>query len=212
MKLNLNIDINTPVLNTMGRQMSYILQRTINGCLVKGQAKQRAHMEEAFTIRRKPFMKQGVKINKFAKRNDLVGEISMDPPGDRDDIFTKFEKGGQKKPTAGRNIAIGVLGSPVRRSDRTVIKAVDRPRALLAGSQKGKTARTAFVIPGEAGKPSKIFVRRGKKDPELAYILKPVVPIPATLKFVETITKEIERVKHAEFMDAVAYATRTARK
>jgi hypothetical protein len=194
------------------KQVAYALSVAINESMKRAQTKERAHLAEVFTIRRKTFVNQSVKITQFAKKNTLLGEIAMDPPGQKaDDLFNKFELGATKKPIGGRNLAIPVLGSPIRKSKRTIVKPEDRPRALLSGSQRGKRSRFAFLKPAEGNKPAEIFLRIGKQV-KLAYVLKPEVPTPPVLKFVDTVTAEINRVWPEEFDKAWTKALATARK
>ena len=197
------------------RQVPFALSKAINATLIKAQAKQRAHMAAEFTIRRKPFMERSVKITRFAKKASLIGELAIASPGDRSDIFAKFEQGGTKRPKDGHSLAIPIVGSPVKRSTKTVVLAKNRPRALLDRAQttnkRGKAVGGAFLRPAKDGKPGMIFMRtaRGLK---LAYVLEPAVPIKPELHFVDTVTKSIDQTWEQDFAEALANALSTARK
>jgi hypothetical protein len=211
--LRVSIETNTPALTNGAKQIPFALAGAINASVKKAQAKQIAHMQGAFTIRRPTFLKQSVKITQFAKKNTLSATLAIDSPGDSDDIFAKFEKRTIKKPTKGTNLAIPIVGSPIRRSERSIVKTIDKPRALLSGSQKGKGARTAFLKPGEGNEPGQIFIKRGAKGkPQLAYVLRPYVPLKPILTFEKIVTDEVERTFSSEFAKSFAHAIATAKK
>lgn len=221
--LKVSIDTRTPALTAGAKQVPFALSKAINASLITAQQKQLAHMGQAFTIRRPQFAKLSVKITKFAKKLSPSGEIAIDPPGDRDDIFAKFEKGGIKKPRQGRTLAIPITGSPVKKTSRSVVSDQNRPKALLSGAKQittrtGKTRDVrraksfggAFLRPAEGNKPGAIFIRQGK-DLKLAYTLQPQAPIKPTLDFERIVTTSIRSTFAEDFDREFANAIRTAR-
>jgi hypothetical protein len=202
------------------KQVGFAMSKAINTALVTAQKKQLAHMQGEFTLRRPQFAKLSVKVTKFAKKSSLVGELAIDPPGDRDDIFAKFEKGATKKPTRGTALAIPITGSPVKRSAKSIVAEKNRPRALLSGATTSKSGKViaraksfggAFLIPGKDGEPGAIFIRQGKKI-HLAYTLERKAWIKPRLDFVDTVTKSIGETWEGDFAREFANAMRTARK
>lgn len=215
--LKITLGVNAPALTHGADQIPFALARAVNAALVTAQAKQRAHMAAEFTVRRKAFMDRSVKITRFAKKGAPVGEIAIASPGGRD-IFEKFERGGTKRPKDGRNLAIPIVGSPVKRTDRAIVQAKNRPRALLdamqpsqQGVKRAKSFGGAFLRPAKDGKPGAIFMRVGKKV-KLAYVLEPTVPIAPELKFEDTITKSVRETFASDFEREFAHALKTARK
>lgn len=218
--LKITLDAKTPALTNGGKQVPFALGKAINASLVTAQKKQLARMATEFTLRRPQFAKLSVKITQFAKKTNPVGVIAIDPPGDRDDIFAKFEKGGTKRPRSGKNIAIPITGSPVKRSQRSIVAEKNRPKALLSGATttsrgkvitRAKSFGGAFLIPAHDGKAAGIFIRHGKKV-KLAFTLKPTVELKPELHFEDTITQSVRSTFGDDFEREFAKAIATARK
>lgn len=222
--LKITLDRSTPALTNGASQIPFALGKAINASLVTAQKKQLERMARDFTIRRPQFAKLSVKITQFAKKANPVGIIAIDPPGDRDDIFAKFEKGGVKRPRTGKDLAIPITGSPVKRTARSVIAEKNRPKALLSGAttittrtgrvkeiKRAKSFGGAFLIPAHDGKPGGIFIRAGKKI-QLAYTLQPKAEVKPQLHFEDTITKSVRDTFASDFDREFANALRTARK
>lgn len=222
--VKVTIDAKTPMLTEGGKQVPFALSKAINASLITAQKKQLAHMAGEFTLRRPQFAKLSVKITQFAKKTNPVGTIAIAPPGDRADIFAKFERGGTKRPKDGKNLAIPITGSPVKRTARSIVSDQNKPKALLSGaanvtSRTGKVKNVrraasfkgAFLKPAMDGKPAMIFMRQGKRV-KLAYVLEPSVPIKPELDFVSTITDSVNRTFREDFEREFANALKTARK
>lgn len=216
--LRVSIDSNAPFLKGGEKQIPFSLSKAINASLVTAQKAQLARMGREFTIRRPQFAKLSVKIVKFAKKASLTGEIAIDPPGDRDDIFAKFEQGGTKKPT-GRFLAIPITGSPVKKTARTIVAEKNRPKALLSGQthtaqgapiKRAKSFGGAFFLPPRDGKAAGIFIRAGKKV-KLAYTLQPKAELKPELHFVDTITHSVRDTFSEDFAREFAKAVKTAK-
>lgn len=220
--LKITLDTKTPALTSGASQVPFALSKAINASLITAQKKQLARMARDFTLRRPQFAKLSVKITQFAKKTNPVGEIAIHPPGDRADIFAKFELGGIKRPKDGHDLAIPIVGSPVKRSARSVISAQNRPRALLSGANtvtaRGKSKQVkraksfggAFLRPAKDGKPGAIFIRQGSKI-KLAYVLEPEAAIKPELHFEDTITQSVQQTFSSDFEREFANALRTAR-
>lgn len=218
--LKITLDTSTPALTSGAKQVNFALAEAINASLTTAQKRQRSHMAQAFTLRRKRFADLAVKITQFAKKGAPVGVIAMDPPGTAsDDIFNKFEKGGRKRPKAGHSIAVPIVGSPVLKTKRSIVAEKNRPRTLLSGAQttpsgkqvkRAKSFGGAFLRPAKDGNPGAIFVRtpRGLK---LAYSLVPDEPIQPTLAFEDTITKSVRDTFAQDFEREFANALKTAK-
>jgi hypothetical protein len=222
--LRVSIDANAPMIQRGERQIPFALQKAVNASMITAQQKQLKRMATVFTLRRPQFAKLSVKITKFAKKFDPVGEIAISPPGGRADIFAKFEQGGLKKPRDGHNLAIPIIGSPVKRTKTSIVAVQNRPRILLGGDsqvtdrtgkvrgvKRGKTFGGAFIRPAKDGKPAMIFVRQGKKL-KLAYVLEPEAQIKPELDFVETITDSVKRTFSSDFTREFADAVAKSRK
>ena len=161
-------------------QLPFAASKAINDLLIQGQSDQLAQMNDVFTIRRQAFAKRSIKIEQFAKKENLQGIIGVVPVGSFD-AFTKFEKGGTK--TGSGNIAVP---SRFIQPDRSrLITKTKKPR-VLKNSFKGQTS---------SGTPS-INVRIGKGKNEkirAAFFLKPSVRIKPMLFFDETVRRSVDR-------------------
>lgn len=221
--LSVRTTIDTSKLDTAGKQTAFAMSKAINAVLLKAQTAERTRMAQTFTIRRKQFAERAVKITQFAKKTTLVGEIAIAPPGDRADIFAKFEAGGTKRPKDGHSLAIPVTGSPVKRTAKSVVADKNRPRALLSNAQtvqsRGKTKQVkraksfggAFLRPAKDGKPGAIFIRT-PKGLQLAYILEPSAPLKPELHFTDTVTATVTKEWVPTFEQEFAHALATAKK
>jgi hypothetical protein len=222
--LTIDVHIDDSALTEIGKQVPFAMFKAMNATMLKAQARQRARMRSIYTIRRPSFLNLAVKITEFAKKNSLVTELAIAPPGDREDVYAKFEAGGVKRPLRGKDIAIPVTGSPVKRNRTSIVADENKPRALLAGLSE-VTTRTgrvkqvkradsfggAFIKPASGGKEAVIFIRRGRHL-VLAYRLEPEVPIDHSLKFEETVTREYVKDFPAEWEQAMNAAIASARR
>lgn len=192
------------------RQLPFAAARMVNTLTLKAQEAERARIQQQFTLRRPDFvLKQGVKvIGGFATKDRPSTLLGADPKAD---FLAKFERGGVKRPRDGRSLA---LPEGVRRNARDIVTAANRPRRLL------ERRRKVFVVkPGDARAAAKhlppgIYERvGGKRAPALRflYALEPAVKIDDRLRFVETIVESVRANLGAAWVDAMAYALRTAR-
>jgi hypothetical protein len=223
--LSIDIEIDDSRLLEVGRQVPFAMYKAMNNSMVKAQLRVRGRMRAIYTIRRPRFLELTTKITQFAKKDLLVTELAISPPGStvpsgREDIFEKFETGGIKKPHAkNHHIAIPVLGSSVKRTRTAIVADENRPRALLDNPAQLVSSRTgkvkdvkrtkafggAFIRPAQDGKSPVIFIRRGRHL-ELAYVLKPDVPIKDNLKFEDTASAAFIKDFPTEFRNQLARA------
>ena len=180
--MNVNVKIDSRALEKslgdFAGQTNYILMKTINDTMVDAQKSVISRANDVFTIRRQQFLKQTMKITKFAKKDNLTGVFEVaDVGGSKTaDVYGKFEMGGTKRPF--RSSSVAVPTQFIKPSTSRVISKTKRP-STLKNSWKGTT---------KAGKPA-IMQRRGKGKREkvnVAYMLKPSVRIDNRLRFTET--------------------------
>jgi hypothetical protein len=73
----LRLDLPRELLAREARQIPFAMANAINDVLLTGQAQERQLLGERFTLRRKPFLQQSVKMLRFAKKGALVGELAI---------------------------------------------------------------------------------------------------------------------------------------
>ncbi len=139
--IRFDVKVSTASLDLAARRMPRAISDAIVDTLTAGQTIQRREMATRFTIRRKVFADQSVKITEFPRRDRLTGVLAIAAPGrtpsDRADIFGKFERGGTKRPRGGRSIAVPIVGSPAKRTARTLLRDAWRPSSLLENGVPG---------------------------------------------------------------------------
>lgn len=183
MKIGINIRNAKAIkfLDNAARQMPFIQASAINSTLILAQKEQRDLMEKNFNIRRPKFKDLSIKIKPFANKRTLKGTISIDPPGgSKNDVFSKFEKGGNITAFGGGRKAIPTSTVQPDR-DRVIVRS-KRPRRLR---ESGKSFvlelknRKSFIVK---------LVGRGKsKALAFLYQLKKPVRIDPRLEFRKTI-------------------------
>lgn len=190
----------TKALGQFEDQAPFILQTAINNTLKDVQEANISRINDRFTVRRQRFVKNSVKISKFAKKNDLTGIIEIADIGGKKtkDIFGKFETGGVK-PATGR---VAVPTDYIQPSKGRVITQARRPRNL----------KNSFIqnINGK----DMVMQRKGRGKKEtinVAYVLKDSVRVDARLGFVDTGMKTIDRVGSTHLEAAINRALKTAR-
>jgi hypothetical protein len=184
-------------LGVFRNQAPYILQTAINKTLLDAQKDIRTGINDRFTVRRQTFVKNSVKITRFAKKTDLTAVIEIADVGGRKtrDILEKFETGGVKR-TTGR---VAVPTSYVQPAKNRVITASRRPRNL-------KHSFKQRIRGNEV-----IMQRYNRRQVRVAYILKDTVRVDNRLGFVDTGMMTIGRVANRHLSDAITTALRTAR-
>lgn len=167
----------------MQQQVPFTNSTAINACAVNAQTDIRAHMHDAFTIRRSSFMDRTIKISKFAKKTDQEAIVTVSPPGGvAPDFLTRHEDGGTMTP---RGNSFAIPTDEIRPNINTVISKGKRPRNLPG----------AFVKKNKAGKPMLMYVKGRGKNRKLvaAYLLQRSITLKPRLKFEETGLASINR-------------------
>lgn len=112
------------------RQAPYALSQSLNDTAKLFQYRQREHMHGIFTVRRKAWVDNSVKIRPedFATKRKLVATVRIESPGNgnRSDILGKFETQTVKRPQ-GTSLAIPV---GARRNSSDIVPQSARPKAF----------------------------------------------------------------------------------
>lgn len=150
-------------------QVPYALSRAINTTMLEAQAAQRAAQHDRFITRRRQWMDRSVKLKPFASKRQLTATLSIDPPGGRADILTKFEDGGTKRAQSGRL----AVPDAARTTPRQVVPRSRRPKAFgfrLHGTGPHATvftgAKRTFMVQrpdGTGGIYQRTGARKGKR-------------------------------------------------
>lgn len=205
--MNVNVKIDSRALEkSLGEfkgQMPFILMKTINDTMIDAQKSVISRANDVFTIRRQQFLKQSMKITKFAKKDDLTGVFEVADIGNSKtaDVFEKFQVGGNKRPFRSSNVAIPTTF--IKPTASRVISKTKKP-SLLKNSFRGKTKSGADAIYQRKGKGKKETVR-------VAYVLKPSVRIDKRLRFNETGLATINRQFNINADRAISKALSTAK-
>jgi hypothetical protein len=209
------------LLDKLTKQFPYAVSRAINETMKKGQRQIQMGLHRAFTLRRETFMLRTIKIAQFAKKDALIGVIGVDPARD---FLAKFEEGGRKYPK-GSALTVPVN---VRRTKSDIVVKSMRVRSLgltahrtAAGAVQLKGLHRTFAVKGPTG--GAILQRVGRKpkggtlSEEIAggsvrilYAFKRSVPIPANLKFMESMNDALALWQET-FAKEFDNALRTAR-
>lgn len=209
-------------------QLPYATSVAINRTALKGQEKEREHMEDVFTVRNDRFLRRSVKIKPFSSKRSLAARVMIDSPGGRD-IFEKFEEGGTKRPQ-GRSLTVpreklrtrtGRVRARerLRRLDLRLVTPQGRHAPVFSRKGTGiyKGRRRTFMI-RESGGRGLVFRRTGPGAPgtfqgtELLWVLTPEGEIQPSLKFAKNIRGVVEDVFDKEFSKAFDQALRTAQR
>lgn len=140
--VDLSVKVSDLSLRLAGKNLNRAMSDSIVDVLKLAQQAVIAHAVSVFTIRRRSFLNQSIKITEFPKATKLVGEIGVrnpnSAPADRANVLGKFEIGGTKRSRAEGLIAVPITGSPVKPKARSIIKPQFRPVALLLGTRQGQ--------------------------------------------------------------------------
>ncbi len=212
--IRLDVTVDTASLEQAGSRLPRAISDGLTDTLKVAQGKQRARMQERFTIRRPAFLNQSVKITLFPRRDRLTGELAIAAPNsappDRANVFGKFERGGLKRPRDGGFLAVPIVGSPAKRTKRSPVRDAWRPSSLLENGVPGggrayiETRNGVRVLLGEVKAtnapigPKLPRKRKGQPAPVLRqvrplYLFIKSAPIPRTLAFVPGVTRDIQR-------------------
>lgn len=201
-------------------QMPFATAKAINGVALNAQKVQRRHQRDIFEVRNTRFMDRAVRIRRgeFATKRNPRAIIRIDPPGDRDDILTKFETERRKTPFSGSRLAVPVNAKRTktgRISKRTRFNPDEftlhgeGPRAKVL--RNAKRRQFAVLYPGGAGFVFQRKGRRGATTLELLHVFRPEVPITPNLNFVRNVEVTVSGTWADEFGAAFDLAVSTAR-
>lgn len=196
-------------------QLPFATSLGINSTARDFQAAQRAHMAEAFTIRR-PFLLQAVKIKPFSTKQSLEAVVRIDPPGGaaRADIITRHEEDAERSPQSGGTLAVP---SEARPSPTALVPKQLLPKRLGLRGQgsvlRGK--QRTFLARGPDGRGG-IFQRTGPgshgtfRGTRKLFALTGPTPLDQRLNFFETAETVIPKVWPDNFANAWNRALETA--
>jgi hypothetical protein len=143
--LQTQIDEAVAALDTVRRdQLPFAISLAVNRSAIAGQQAERAHILQAFTVRRNPGTPQRpgavlrtVKIEKYDfanKRNPTAFRISIDATrtksGGRRDYLAKFEEGGEKTAADDMVAPIAIPSKALRPNFRDLVAAKFYPQNL----------------------------------------------------------------------------------
>lgn len=221
-------------------QVPFALSKALNQTARDFQKEERESIEEHFSLRRKAWARQNVKIRPEdnATKKKLEAVVRLEAPGDpgRSDILGKFEEGGQKHARSGGQLAVPVIS--VKASP-----AKQRPRSYEFESVSGmmwKGNRRTFMLLGGGGGNQGIYQRVGRigrkrKDGvrgkgagrrmvseihgrttrdmniRLLFKFKGAVPVDKRLKWGELSGKVAKERMTGNFEQSLAHAIKTAR-
>lgn len=134
------------------RQVPFALSNALNDTAKLFQYREREHISDVFTVRRKAWVDNSVKVTEFATKRKLSATVAIQSPGngDRSDILGKFETQTSKTPAkGGKSIAVpmdakrlssGILADSARPKAFN-FKRVGGQRALNHGHSTNKSIR-----------------------------------------------------------------------
>ena len=189
----------------LAADMPWVLQNTINTILKGAQQEQFNTMRKNFTIRNEAFMKFSVRLQ-FANKQNQSGRIFIADLGGKQtsDIWKKFEGGGTKTPTKGKNIAVPTQAAWNNRGrpkpQRNKPRNLDRSFVIKRGG-------TTFIA-NRIGNRSRLTGSGTDANIRLMYILTKSVRIPDRLHFYDTILPYVNRNFNSTALDALQYSAR----
>ncbi len=190
----------------------------------------RAHLAEAFTIRR-PWVLQGITIPRFSDKRDvpMTVSVAIDP---QRAFLAKFEAGGLKRGSA--TLPIAIPTTALRASFSAVPPLAFYPKNLRLVARRGATE----ILPAQShvtrrgvtqiqGKQRTFVLDQtmfgvavagvyqrigpGPHDIRLLWSFKQQIPIPARLRFEATALATVEATWPRAYQAAWEQAVRTAR-
>jgi hypothetical protein len=195
------------------RQIPFAMMKTINETAEDGQAEEQELVARKFTLRRPTFVLNTVKINRgeFATKDNLRAIVRIDPERD---VLSKFEDDGEKSAMfAGHALAIPI---EAKRSKQDIVQNSMRPRALQltqvfskSSDKIAKGVKGTFMIQHADGTGG-IYQRVGSTI-HLLFTLKPRVPLPKSLAFVDTFKRVCAERMPINWTKWIAEAIRTAK-
>lgn len=188
-------------------QVPYALKEAVRWTALDFQEEQREHMDDIFEVRRR-WVLWAVKITQWPKKSEPVAIVAIDPPGDRDDILTKFETEEVKLPRSGSRLAVPIdaprTGTGVLRGARSAKGPIGRfnfERIPGTNVFRGDKGTVMILQPGGRGvilqrtsRSSSIGAHRRGNDPSLKtlFVFTPRVSIEPELNFRENAARTVK--------------------
>nr|WP_320132350.1 hypothetical protein [uncultured Holophaga sp.] len=218
-------------LKNVPKQVAWAAMKAINQVALKIQEDQRAEMNKEFTIRKAAFMRNRIKMFRFAKTNqdEIYAEVGIDSNVKGAKLLlARFEKGGKKTNEEGHGILPGTVpipltGAKARPEFRKSVPVAYRLQNLGLRSvlrRKGSGAaiignKHTFVLPTNRGE--YVLMQRGPggrtngPDPDISplYLFRNNVPIPKLLKFLSQAKALAGYMLPRVFKRWLQYASRT---
>ena len=203
MYIKANFDPIIKSIDGLKADMPWVIQNTINNTLKGAQQAQYETMRKNFTIRNETFLKYSERLQ-FANKQTQMGRIFIGDIGGKQtsNIWNKFEGGGTKIPTRGKNVAV-----PTE-------QAWGNKNRPLPQRNKPRNLNRSFVI--KKGTSTFIATRKGKRsrldgsgndaNVKLMFYLTPSVRIPDKLHFYSTIIPYINANAGRFADDALQYS------
>lgn len=158
--MRIDVQIDTRQLDLRMRQaqrnLVYSTVQALNDTAKEIQRKQRAALATEITVRKKQFMANTIKIFEFAnvRQSRLYAVVGLDSRGGKL-ILPMLETSGRKQPMVGKNVAIPLTGTKVRRSFKNPVAsklAFDKldfqQHTTAGGHTQWKGKEKTFLIPG----------------------------------------------------------------
>lgn len=136
------------------KNLAISTSQAINAVVKDVQREERIRMDRIFTLRRAGFMYRAIKIFAFsnAKQGRPFAEIGVDRKQRL--LLGMFEKGGQRLPMKGKNVAVPLTGSAARPTAKSIIpepftftKMKFKRAASSTGQPQWKGQNKTFLIP-----------------------------------------------------------------
>lgn len=190
-------------------QLPYALAKAVNDVTLEARDFLKDRNRQAFIIRR-PWVLNGWRVKLATKRMDPIkATLWLDPSRD---FLGKFQDGGTKQSRTGKALAVPI---EARKSPKAIVPAALRIRALqlrahrtASGKVQLKGVDGSFVAKGKAF--TLVLQRKGGTVRTL-YVFKRSVPIPASLRFYETVGAYVRNEWPGIMGNALAHAIRNAR-
>lgn len=176
--ININTQNVVKALRNQAADMKWVNQNLVNDLLKGARTAQETHMRSAFTIRNQSFLKNSLKITKYASRANPSGTLAMVDirRNSQENLWSKFESGGTKRSLSGKNVAVPTrLAWPNR---GRALPTRNRPRNLT----------NSFVVKDNG---NSVILQRTRRTVKPMYTLVPQVRIPPLLRFEQNTSRYI---------------------
>ena len=214
--INIDADFETAIgaLYQVKEQIGYACFIAVDEVTKQAQEEERTEVGIVFTVRRKDYIRGSIKILQFPTKSNPVAIIAVDPTRN---VLAKFEDGGQKTSRGGS--VVGGLSVPLsgaRPSFTGIVPPALKASTILRGEGfKVISGGKEFILLRTSNTGSQGSRKAGQraKDPgiKVMYVVKPGVPIPPALHFVQTITDVVNARWHDIANAAIRKAIATAR-